>query len=118
MICFQRIGLFVAFAAAGAFCTSSTGRDDGPWVANPHSWDTPPEGNKWMSMAPANHTMEMRVGVVPADRDGLEKAVYAMSTPGNPEYGKYMDFDKVRFSKLWICTLLISVLGQSVHGPK
>lgn len=89
------------------------------WVPNPTVWDAPPPGNQWMSFAPAKHVLDIRIGVVPNDRDGLERAVYAMSTPGNPNYGKHMSADEVRLTScIPVSRVLTSLLGPKLYGTK
>lgn len=114
-----RIGLFLAFAAHAVTATPTFRRDD-HWAPHPTGWDEAPEGNTWMAMAPPSHMMEMRIGVMSNNMEGLEKAVYEMSTPGNPKYGMHLSTDEVCcVIHLYPLSACLSIsTGQSVYGSK
>ncbi|KAA1475846.1 family S53 protease [Dentipellis sp. KUC8613] len=58
--------------------------------------DSPPSGFVLTSQAPSDHPLSLRIELTPRDFPGLEKALYAVSTPGSPQYGKYLSQDEVR----------------------
>ncbi len=39
--------------------------------------------------------MDLRIGLKAADNQGLERRLYAASTPGSAEYGKWLDREEV-----------------------
>lgn len=53
---------------------------------------------EFLSIGPAtpNETLSLRVSLVQNDFSGLEEALYAVSTPGNERYRKFLAKEEVR----------------------
>ncbi|KAJ8072957.1 hypothetical protein PM082_019820 [Marasmius tenuissimus] len=48
------------------------------------------------SRRPEEPTLNLKIALAPKDRDGLEKALYATSTPGGASYGQHLSFEQVK----------------------
>ncbi|KAJ7595347.1 family S53 protease-like protein [Mycena floridula] len=57
--------------------------------------DTPPTGFVFTDHAPSDSVLDLRIALKQHDVEGLEKALYAASTPGHPSYGKHLSKDEV-----------------------
>ena len=49
---------------------------------------------------PSTGTIDLRIALVPQDIDGLEKALFDVSTPGNALYGQHLSLDEVSYQWL------------------
>ncbi|KZP14825.1 family S53 protease [Athelia psychrophila] len=54
-----------------------------------------PDGFVVKSAAPADQTIPLRIALVQSDMAGLEKALYDVSTPSSPNYGKHLSKEEV-----------------------
>ncbi|KAL0573817.1 hypothetical protein V5O48_008125 [Marasmius crinis-equi] len=45
---------------------------------------------------PENPPLSLKIALVPKDRDGLEKALYAVGTPGSASYGQHLGYQDVK----------------------
>ncbi|KAF7981933.1 hypothetical protein HWV62_30707 [Athelia sp. TMB] len=59
------------------------------------SKSTVPEGFVVKSAAPAEQTIPLRIALKQGDIAGLEKALYDVSTPNSPNYGKHLSKEEV-----------------------
>lgn len=55
-----------------------------------------PEGFTTAGSAPQDETITLRIALAQRDFPGLEKALYAASMPGSPQYGQYLSKAQVR----------------------
>jgi tripeptidyl-peptidase-1 len=80
------------FVLASLLISTALGRV----VVAPHEKrDAPPEAFKAVSPASSDETIELRFALAPKDFAGLEKALYAASTPGSSAYGQYLTKSEV-----------------------
>lgn len=61
-----------------------------------HRRDAPPSGFVNSGAAPDDHVISLKLALVQSDLSGLEQKVYAVSTPGNAEYGQHLSKEEVR----------------------
>lgn len=54
-----------------------------------------PDGWQQQAAAPADHKIDLFIRVKPENQAQLEQRVIAISTPGNPDYGKHLSRDEV-----------------------
>ena len=59
--------------------------------------DGPPAGFVHSGSAPANLTLSLRFALVQNNPKGLEDALYAVSTPGSPQYGQHLSKKEVTY---------------------
>ncbi|ETW78995.1 serine protease S53 [Heterobasidion irregulare TC 32-1] len=57
--------------------------------------DSPPTGYANSGPAPATDTLDLRLALTQNNFQGLEDALYAVSTPGNPRYGQHLSKEEV-----------------------
>ncbi|KAA1474751.1 family S53 protease [Dentipellis sp. KUC8613] len=57
--------------------------------------DSAPSGYVKDGPAPADHVLNLRLALTPSDFKSLEDQLYAVSTPGNPSYGKHLSKQQV-----------------------
>ncbi|ETW78234.1 serine protease S53 [Heterobasidion irregulare TC 32-1] len=57
--------------------------------------DAPPSGFVNSGSASAEQTLTLRLALVQSDAQGLEGALYAVSTPGSPQYGQHLSKEEV-----------------------
>lgn len=62
----------------------------------PRRRSAPPEGYAVVSAAPQGETITFRISLPQKSFPGLEKALYAASTPGSKQFGQYLTKDQVR----------------------
>ncbi|TFY50954.1 hypothetical protein EVG20_g11236 [Dentipellis fragilis] len=60
--------------------------------------DSAPSGYVKDGPAPADHVLGLRLALTPSDFKSLEDELYAVSTPGNPDYGKHLSKEQVMHS--------------------
>ncbi len=58
--------------------------------------DVVPNGFVFSRAAPADQVLNLRLGLVQGDMATLEQRLYAVSTPGSPEYGQHLSKEEVR----------------------
>ncbi|KAJ7315229.1 family S53 protease [Mycena albidolilacea] len=61
--------------------------------------DGPPAGFSRIGAAPADQVLSLHFALVQCDIGGLQHAVYEVSTPGKPRYGRYLTQDEVSFNE-------------------
>jgi hypothetical protein len=54
-----------------------------------------PAGFKMTGPAPTEKTFDLRIAMTSNNMDGLQKALYDVSTPGSPNYGKFLSKEQV-----------------------
>ncbi|KAA1474758.1 family S53 protease-like protein [Dentipellis sp. KUC8613] len=57
--------------------------------------DSAPSGYAQDGPAPENHMLNLRLALTPRDFKSLEDKLYAVSTPGSPDYGKHLSKEQV-----------------------
>jgi tripeptidyl-peptidase-1 len=57
--------------------------------------DAVPAGFVLSRSAPSDTMLDLRMALKQSDTAGLEQALYAVSTPGNPAYGKHLTSEEV-----------------------
>lgn len=57
--------------------------------------DGVPNGFVNSGPAPGDQTLKLRLGLVQSDMATLEQKLYAVSTPGSPEYGQHLTKEEV-----------------------
>ena len=62
--------------------------------------DTAPSDFKDLGPAPLDKVLNLRFALVQNDFSALEDDLYAVSTPGNPRYGKHLSKSEVRNTPL------------------
>ncbi|TFL04400.1 Pro-kumamolisin, activation domain-containing protein, partial [Pterulicium gracile] len=62
----------------------------------PRRRSAPPEGFAVVSAAPQGETITFRISLPQKSFPGLEKALYAASTPGSKQFGQYLTKDQVK----------------------
>ena len=60
--------------------------------------DAPPSGFVNSGSAPAEQALTLRLALVQSNAQGLEDALYAVSTPGSPQYGQHLSKEEVLFT--------------------
>ncbi|KAJ7206459.1 peptidase S8/S53 domain-containing protein [Mycena rebaudengoi] len=55
-----------------------------------------PSGFTKLNPPPSNTMMEVRIGLKAADRAGLERRLYAASTPGSAEYRQWLEKEEIK----------------------
>ena len=64
----------------------------------------PPGYSKSTSAPPPDKEIKLRIALAQSDTAGLEKALYDVSTPGSPNYGKHLSKEEV--SESVFCLIL------------
>ncbi len=58
--------------------------------------DDIPDGFVKSSAAPAGQVLNLRLGLVQGDMATLEQRLFAVSTPGSPDFGQHLSKEDVR----------------------
>jgi tripeptidyl-peptidase I len=66
--------------------------------------DSIPQGYAHNGAAPHDELLSLRIGLVSNNMTGLEKALYDVSTPSSPMYGKHLSKKEVCQSSALICS--------------
>ncbi len=109
-------------SAAAAAPTPSSSLSPRVGVADTHpSWAT---SSTQVAKVPASKNVRARVYLGSRDQAGLDKAVLAVSTPGSPNYGKYLSPEQFRAAygptpaMIGRVTSWLRDAGLSVSSPK
>ena len=81
--------------------------------------DSPPTGYANSGSAPATDTLNLRLALTQNNFQGLEDALYAVSTPGNSRYGQHLSKEEVMCT-LYICrarTFILLLRSRSSSRP-
>ncbi|KAF7317715.1 Subtilisin-like protein [Mycena kentingensis (nom. inval.)] len=70
-------------------------RWDGASVGVKHEWVETPKGWTYQSAPPADHLMEIRIGLKQGKFDELVKALYEVSDPVHEKYGQHLSKEEV-----------------------
>ncbi|TFY71572.1 hypothetical protein EVG20_g1419 [Dentipellis fragilis] len=86
-----KLGLVLAALLSGASASPHHARSTHVL----HRRDAPPSGFVNSGAAPDDHVINLKLALVQSDVSGLEQKVYALSTPGNAEYGQHLSKEEV-----------------------
>lgn len=76
--------------------------------------DSVPAGFSKEGPADPNAMIDFHVALVPKDIAGLEKTLYAVSTPGSSSYGQYLSLDQV-FKESRLLLVPYFDIGQNIY---
>ena len=76
--------------------------------------ETIPDGFTLQGPAPPDNMLDLRFALVESDPQGLEAALYDVSTPASPNYGKYLTKEQVQcnFSATVCCIILLVLISK------
>ncbi|KAH9053079.1 subtilisin-like protein [Lactarius vividus] len=68
-----------------------------PWhdISVKHAWNAVPDNWECLGPPPAGITIDLHIALQPQEEDVLMEALYEVSTPGRPEYGKHLSKEEV-----------------------
>ena len=64
-----------------------------------------PRGFVKTTAAPASQMLNLRLALVQSDPQGLEDALYAVSTPSSALYGQFLTKEEVMFFRSSLCSI-------------